>query len=231
MCGRFTLRTPQNVLLEQFQLATGPVLSPRFNIAPTQTIATVRCTSDEPQRQLVLLRWGLIPSWAKDPSIGNRMINARGESVADKPAFRAAFKRRRCLVLTDGYYEWQTVGKKKQPFLFHMQDDRPFAFAGLWESWPGGKTDDEPGQPLETCTIITTAASDFTRPIHDRMPVILEDADFDLWLDPNMQDREQLEPLLQPFDSADLTADPVSTHVNSPKNDDPQCVELQRELF
>ncbi len=231
MCGRFTLRTPQNVLIEQFQLATGPPLSPRYNVAPTQSIAAVRRTTDEPQRQLVLLRWGLIPSWAKDPSIGNRMINARGESVADKPAFRAAFKRRRCLVLADGYYEWQKTGKKKQPYLFHMQDDRPFAFAGLWESWTGGKSDDEPAEPLETCTIITTNASDFTRSIHDRMPVILDGADFDLWLDPDMQDREKIEPLLQPYESPELTADPVSTHVNSPKNDDPKCVELQRELF
>ena len=215
------------MLVRQFALAFEPELRPRYNIAPTQDVPVVRSSGGG--RAWAQLRWGLIPSWAKDPSMGSRMINARSETVAEKPSFRAAFKRRRCLVVADGYYEWQKLGKIKQPYYIHMRDDGPFALAGLWETWRGLPA--EASDPLETCTIITTAANDATRPIHDRMPVILAPADYDLWLDPDMEDPQQIESLLGPYESDDLVASAVSTHVNSPKNDDPDCVKVLEELF
>lgn len=220
MCGRFTLRTPTNLLAEQFLFEAKVQLPLRFNIAPTQSVAAVRMDASDSHRQLAQFRWGLIPSWAKDRKIASRMINARAETVAEKPSFRAAFKRRRCLILADGYYEWQKDGKSKTPNYIRMKDDRPFAMAGLWESWR-----DEDDKPLETCTIITTTANELTSMIHDRMPVILEDADYDLWLDPTVQERGQLEPLLRPYEPADMQAHAISTHVNSVKNDDPSCIE------
>jgi putative SOS response-associated peptidase YedK len=183
-------------------------------------VAAVRRTADAPARELVMLRWGLIPSWAKDPKIGYRMINARAESVAEKPSFRTAFQRRRCLILADGYYEWQKTGTVKQPYFIHLRDDIPFALAGLWESWR-----DENDQTLETCTIITTDASALTRRIHDRMPVILDDSDYDLWLDVTIRDRQRLEPLLHPYEDAQLIASPISTYVNNVKHDDAKCIE------
>jgi putative SOS response-associated peptidase YedK len=207
-------------LVDQFALKNELQLPLRFNIAPTQSVAAVRAAGPLKERELVALRWGLVPSWAKDPAIGNQLINARAESVADKASFRSAFKRRRCLVLADGYYEWQKQGKKKQPFLIHMDDHRPFAFAGLWEQWFGLE-----GQPpLESCTIITTQANDFTSHVHDRMPVILDEHDYDLWLDPDVQDRSRLEPLLVPHVER-MAADPVSTHVNNARNEGEKCIE------
>jgi putative SOS response-associated peptidase YedK len=249
MCGRFTLRTPSNLLIRQFMLDAAPELPLRYNIAPTQNVAVIRRTPEDPQRQLVLLRWGLIPSWAKDAKIGSTLINARADTVADKPSFRAAFKRRRCLVLADGYYEWQKTaaatpaaksgGKSakkappKQPYYIHMQEGKPFAFAGLWEWWEG--TPEQPG-PIETCTIVTTDANELTRPIHDRMPVILPESAYDLWLDPQVQKKEPLLPLLQPFPSDSMQTEAISTHVNSVRNDDAACIEPveadeQRTLF
>jgi putative SOS response-associated peptidase YedK len=223
MCGRFTLRTPLSKLIEHFSIQTQLQLqlAPRYNVAPTQPVAAVRIPAPGQPRELALLQWGLIPSWAEDPSIGNRMINARSESVADKPSFRTAFKRRRCLIPADGYYEWQKQGAKKQPFLIHRPDDGPFAFAGLWEQWRGGD-----GSAVESCTIITTDATDATRPIHNRMPVILDPSDYALWLDPDVQDRTRLEPLLVPLTSSQLIAEPVSTHVNNPRHEDAQCVQV-----
>jgi len=229
MCGRFTLRTPAGVLIEQFQVKATPDLSPRYNIAPSQPAPVVRLGSDSGQRELVLLRWGLVPSWAKDPSAGSRMINARGETVATKPSFRSAFRRRRCLVIADGYYEWKKLGRRKQPFYIRMVDERPFAVAGLWEQWLGGTDDANP--PFESCTIITTQANELTRDIHHRMPVMLAPEDQPLWLDPLIEDRQRLEPLLRPFFSDELVMDPVSTYVNSPRNDDPRCIEIERRLF
>jgi putative SOS response-associated peptidase YedK len=197
-------------------------LTPRFNIAPTQSLAVVR-EAVKGDRRFDWLRWGLIPSWAKDPAIGNRTINARAETVAEKPAFRSAFRRRRCLVLADGYYEWRKEGKTKQPFYIRMRDEGPFAFAGLWERWsPDGGEENL----LETCTLITTDANELTRSIHDRMPVILSPDDYANWLDPQFDDREELLSLLCPYDSKVMQADPVSTHVNSPKHDDPECVRM-----
>ena len=161
----------------------------------------------EPQRQFVLLHWGLVPSWAKDPAIGNRMINARAETVADKPSFRRALRRRRCLIVADGFYEWQKVGKRRQPMFIHMRDDRPLAFAGLWEAWEGADH-----SALESCTILTTAANDLVRPIHDRMPVIVAPEDYGRWLDPAVQKPEPILPLLRPLPEradGDLRGEPA----------------------
>jgi putative SOS response-associated peptidase YedK len=230
MCGRFTLRTTASVLIEQFQLSGAPDLAPRFNIAPSQQVPVVRSKQDAAERELVMMHWGLVPSWAKDPLIGNRMINARAETAATKPSFRSAFKRRRCLVMADGYYEWQKQRRQKQPFHIQRRDQRPFAMAGLWEQWSGPSTDNA-GVALQSCTIITTDANELTRPIHDRMPVILDERDYRTWIDPNVQDRQVIEPLLQPFDSEMLVAEPVSTYVNNPRNEDPKCIEVQPELF
>jgi len=233
MCGRFTLRVPASTVAEQFQLLDIEPFGPRFNIAPTQPVAVVRPRGpvspglevpvserrDHVIRQLAWLKWGLVPSWAKDPAIGNSLINARAESVADKPAFRAAFRRRRCLVVADGFYEWQRTGVKKQPYFLRLRDDRLFALAGLWESWEGPDH-----SALETCTIITTVPNELMEPIHNRMPVILAPEDYDRWLDPAIQKPEQLQPLLRPYPSDAMLALAVSTHVNSPRNDDPDCI-------
>jgi putative SOS response-associated peptidase YedK len=212
------------VLIEQFRLAAAPELSPRYNIAPTQPAPVVRIAPGTGKRELVLLRWGLVPSWAKEPSIGQRMINARGETVATKPSFRSAFRRRRCLVIADGYYEWQKAGGRKQPFYIRMSDERPLAMAGLWESWSRG--DDAEQGPLQTCTIITTQANSRASHIHDRMPVILDPDDQPRWLDSQIEDGQQLLPLLRPMESDQLIMDPVSTYVNRPRNDDPKCIEV-----
>lgn len=218
MCGRFTLQTPSNELAKLFNVIV-PDLSPRYNIAPSQQIATVRLKPEDEKRELAMLHWGLIPFWANDSKTGYRMINARAETVAQKPSFRNAFKKRRCLVVADGFYEWQKTNGKKQPFLIHMKDDRPFAFAGLWEHWEG---DDE---EIESCTIIVTDANDLLEPIHDRMPVILSPDEYDFWLDPEFADKKKLEEMLLPYPDNDLEAYPVSTVVNNPKNDVEKCVE------
>jgi putative SOS response-associated peptidase YedK len=221
MCGRFTLRAPASTVAEQFGLLDAEPLNPRFNIAPTQAVAAVRLATegDEPARQLVWLKWGLVPSWAKDAKIGNSLINARAESVADKPAFRAAFRRRRCLVAADGFYEWRRTGGKKQPYFIRLAEDRPFAFAGLWESWEGPEH-----SALDTCTLITTDANELMRPIHDRMPVILSPEHYARWLDPALQKPEHLQPLLRPYPSDAMLAYPVSSHVNNPRNEDAGCI-------
>jgi putative SOS response-associated peptidase YedK len=226
MCGRFTLRTPSNLLVQQFLLPIDPQWHPRYNIAPTQPIAVVRLSEDGAGREGVQLRWGLVPSWAKDAKIGSRMINARAETVAEKPSFRSAFKRRRCLVPADGYYEWLKTGGGKQPYFIRLLDERPFAFAGLWEYWEGSGEG-----PLQTCTIITTTANERTADIHLRMPVILDEQDYEPWLDADQQDRRRLEPLLKPYDSSKMTLDPVSKYVNNVCHESPECIKIQRELF
>lgn len=229
------MRTPLNVLAQQFLFDLGDLppdftLAPRYNIAPTQTVAAVRKQEGGGPRQLALLHWGLIPSWAKDAKLAASTINARGESVAEKPAFRTAFARRRCLVLADGYLEWQTVGKKKLPLWFRRQDEQPFAFAGLWERWRGPAGTPEDAPPLESCTIVTTTANPGSAHIHDRMPVILEPVDYDFWLDP-ASDKERLLALLQPYPEESLRVDPVSQRVNSVRNDDPACLAIEKDLF
>jgi putative SOS response-associated peptidase YedK len=220
MCGRFTLTDPDADLAVQFNLPEIPDLRPRYNIAPTQPVAAVRVPAKSSAREMVLLRWGLIPFWARDPKIGSQMINARSETVAEKPAFRAAFRRRRCLVVADGFYEWQKTDGTKQPFYIRLRDARPFAFAGLWEHWKG--PDDT---AIESCTLLTTQPNDLLRAVHNRMPVILQPRDYDLWLDPEIEKPELLRPLLLPYPPEKMDAYPVSRYVNSPNNDDPSCVE------
>jgi len=227
MCGRFTLKTPTPVLIEHFGLARCPELPPRFNIAPTQDVPVVREDSETGERELSLVHWGLIPFWADDKKVGNRMINARSETAAKRPAFRAAFRRRRCLVAADGLCEWKKRGQEKQPYHIHLADERPFAFAGLWERWK----EEEESEPLESCTILTTDANEMMRALHDRMPVLLAPEDYDRWLDPHLDDAEELQDLLEPYPPEEMEAHPVSKHVNNPRNEDPRCVERQEELF
>ncbi len=220
MCGRFTQTATSAIIAEQFRVTAPSFFQPRYNIAPSQPIAVIRIEPDSTTRTLVMLRWGLIPSWAKDPKIGNQCINAKAETVAEKPSFRSAFKKRRCLVITTGFYEWQVQGQTKQPMWIGLQSQRPFALAGLWEQWISSK-----GEPLETCTIITTEPNDLMASIHNRMPVILAPAFYDQWLDSTFQHIEPLKALLRPYLSEELMAYPVSTLVNNPRHDVPQCLE------
>ncbi len=223
MCGRFTLRTPPKDLVEVFQLLHALEMVPRYNIAPTQPVAVIRRGAT--CREMSLLRWGLVPSWAKDTKIGASLINARADTIAAKPSFRTAFKRRRCLIPADGFYEWQKgEGKTKQPFYIRMKKDYPFAFAGLWEHWEGPDN-----SAIDSCTIVTTDTNDTLRSLHDRMPVILHEEDYDRWLDPKAQDPTQLSELLKPYPSEEMTAFPISTLVNNARNESPQCIEPLRD--
>ncbi len=228
MCGRFTLRASPGVIAEQFAVFEVPPFTARFNIAPTQSVPVIRLGPEqpEPRRELVWLRWGLTPSWAQDSSVGSRLINARAETAASKPAFRAAFGRRRCLMAADGFYEWRPAGRTKQPYFIHFRDDRPFAFAGLWEAWEGPQH-----SVVETCTLLTTEPNDLIRPIHNRMPVILPPEIYWSWLDPAVQDPRQLLPLLVPCPSDQMEAYPVSGFVNSPSHEAPQCIDRVGQLF
>lgn len=208
MCGRYTLKTPAAQLALPFGLDELPELTPRLNIRPTQQILTVRDVGDGPRA--VNVRWGLIPSWAKDMSIGAKMINARAETVAKKPSFRTALKRRRCLIVADGFYEWQKLdAKNKQPWYFTLPDDEPFAFAGLWECWKS------PDGPLETATIITTTANEALAPVHDRMPVILSPEHYALWLDPKAEGGSAIVKLLRPY-AGEMCATPMTRKVDFP---------------
>ncbi len=219
MCGRFNLRTPATDLVKFFDLPRSPPLQPRYNIAPTQPALVIRQVDGS--RRAELMHWGLIPSWSKDSKIGSRMINARGETVAVKPSFRAAFKRRRCLIPTNGFYEWKkTGGKSKQPYHIGMQDGQLFAFAGLWEHWEGAD-----GSAINSCTIITTEANQLLADLHDRMPVILDSEDYVRWLDPENEDKDELQSLLVPHDPDVMSTYPISTIVNNPRNEVPDCIE------
>ena len=220
MCGRFSQTASPEVMAQQFELIDPPLFNPRYNIAPSQPVVAIRIEPDTTTRRLVQLRWGLIPSWAKDTKIGNQCINAKAETVAEKPAFRAAFKNRRCLVIATGFYEWQRQGPVKQPMWIGLRSKQPFAFAGLWEHWTPAE-----GDSLETCTIITTEPNDLMASIHNRMPVILAPTSYDQWLDPTFQHIEPLKALLRPYLSEELTAYPVSTLVNNPRHDAPQRLE------
>lgn len=219
MCGRFSLAADPPTIKELFGLYRLPVLERRFNIAPTTMIPVVRQT--EEGRDLEFMRWGLIPSWAKDKKIAYRTINARGETAAKKPAFRSAFKRRRVLILTDGFYEWVKDGKAKLPYRIHMEDNRPFAFAGLWERW----TDPETEEEVRTTTIVTTAASERVSAVHTRMPVILDPEHYDNWLNPENQDTEAVQSLVTAYDRPDLVLERVSSFVNNVRNRGPECFE------
>jgi putative SOS response-associated peptidase YedK len=226
MCGRFTLRTPLGLLVQQFLFESDaapdlPGLVPRYNVAPTQVTPIVR-RSATGGRELALARWGLIPAWAKDPKIGYSTINARADSVATKPVFRTAFKKRRCLVPVDGYYEWIAEGKKKLPILYEQPEHRPFALAGLWESWRGATGDAV--ESLDTFTIVTTTANALASRVCDRMPVVLDPVDYDAWLDPQRTEADDLEYLMRPYEG-ELLATDVDPIVNNVKNDVPECVQ------
>lgn len=215
MCGRFALNADPQVMQQAFNLDTVPAeLAPRFNIAPSQPIAVI--TNQNPQ-QLDLFKWGLVPSWSKDPSIGNKMINARVETAAEKPSFRDAFKKRRCLIPATGFYEW--AQSDKTPMYVHLKDDDVFAFAGLWETWH-----DPAGGMLHTATILTTEPNDLLSQFHHRMAIILRPEDYDEWLRPEPLTPHDLMPLLQPYPAELMDAYEVSKLVNSPANDSPDCI-------
>ena len=220
MCGRFTLRSPAEAVAELFELADVPDISPRWNVAPTQDVPVVRVTSEDADRRCEMLRWGLIPFWADDPSIGARLINARAETVSSKPAFRSAFRQRRCLIIADGFYEWQKLERRKQPHYVHLRGLGPFGLAGLWERWEGTDAD-----PVDSCTIITTGPNEVIAPLHDRMPVIVHPKDYAEWLDTGTRQVSRLHALLRPYPAKEMAAYPVSTRVNNPSNDVAECVE------
>ena len=215
MCGRFSVATDQRALEDRFSFTGGSIkFAPSFNVAPTDSVLTI--TAKRPEN----MRWGLIPHWAKDPSIGSRMINAKAESVAEKPSFRAAFRKRRCLIVADGYYEWRKIGSRRQPFRIVLKSGEPFGFAGIWESWWPKE-----GERIRSCAVITTQANGVVEPIHDRMPVILPRSVESMWLDPDIDDPAVLSSLLDSVPAEEMEAYEVSTLVNSVANNVPECIE------
>jgi putative SOS response-associated peptidase YedK len=233
MCGRYRLSRRKQIIEEHFDSTPwDDDWNPRFNIAPTQPVSVICQNPKEPIRQLSLMRWGLIPAWAKDSSAAARMINARAETASTKPAFRDALKSRRCLIPADGFYEWSRAGKAKQPFCFEVNDGELFAFAGLWDRWK-----DPNGGWVKTCSILTTTPNAVTATVHDRMPVILDPDDCDLWLDPGRTNVAAASELLKPYDARLMRCYPVSTRINSVVNDDEECsvpvelAEIQNRLF
>ncbi len=219
MCGRFALTVDPAELREAFANYTFPVkFAPRYNIAPTQPVLVI---PNDARNKADFFLWGLIPSWSKDPSIANKLINARGETVAEKPSFRGSFKYKRCLIPADGFYEWkaQRGQKTKTPYFIHMKDRKPFALAGLWDEWQSPE-----GGSIRTCIIITTEPNELMSALHNRMPVILDSKDYDQWLDPAPQTPDRLLHLIKPFPADRMSAHPVSTMVNKPGNDRPECI-------
>lgn len=219
MCGRFTLFEPDRIISREFGATIAGPIVPRYNIAPSQAVAAVRPSPGGTGRELAMLRWGLVPRWAKDRSIGDRLINARAETVSAKPAFRGAFRDRRCLLPASGFYEWRKMERGKRPYFIRMRGGRLFAFAGLWERW-----EDPGGEVVESCAILTTDADEAVKPIHDRMPVIVAPADYALWLDPTVRTPEPLMRLLRPCDPGELEIYPVRTIVNDPSREGPECI-------
>jgi putative SOS response-associated peptidase YedK len=219
MCGRYRLSRRKQLVAEYFDSVPGEEdWSPHYNIAPTQSVPVIRQNAKEPIRELSLMRWGLIPSWAKDSSVAAKMINARSETAGTKPAYRDALKSCRCLIPADGFYESQKTGKAKQPYCFEVNEGELFAFAGIWDRWkePSGKV-------LDSCSILTTAPNVVTSAVHDRMPVILDPHSYDLWLDPGMRDVSTASELLKPYDARQMRCYPVSTRINYVTNDDETC--------
>jgi putative SOS response-associated peptidase YedK len=220
MCGRFVRKSTITVIEDEFDIYEVQWASePSYNVAPSQDVA---CVIGNGGNRLVKFRWGLVPFWADDPSIGYKMINARAETVAEKKSFVRAFKTQRCLVIADGFYEWRRLadGKRKIPMYVHLRTDRPFGFAGLYENW---KSKD--GKILQTCTIITTRANELMAAIHNRMPVIISPDDRRRWLDKDIQDPSVLKPLLEPYDSSAMETYQVSRKVNAPSYNEPDCIE------
>jgi putative SOS response-associated peptidase YedK len=233
MCGRYRLSRRKQIIEEHFDAVSGEEdWGPRYNIAPTQPIPVIRQNPREPVRELSLVRWGLIPSWAKDASVAARMINARSETAAAKPAFHEALRFRRCLVPADAFYEWKKIGKAKQPYCFEVNGGELFAFAGIWDRWK-----DPIGKWVESCSILTTAPNAVTSAVHDRMPVILDPDGYDLWLDPGMRDAAAASELLGPCEARLMRCYPVSTRINRVANDDEECsvpvelAQMQDRLF
>jgi len=233
MCGRYKLSRRKQVVEEYFDsVSDQPDWSPRFNVAPTQSVPVIRQHPKEPVRQLSLMRWGLIPSWSKDPSGAARMINARAETASAKPAFRDAMKSRRCLIPADGFYEWKRDGKTKQPYCFEINEGELFGFAGIWDQWKGPS-----GEWVKTCSILTTTPNAVTTAVHDRMPVILDPDSYDLWLDPGMTHVDAATDLLKPYDAGVMRCYPISIRINHVANDDEECSapvelnEIQDGLF
>jgi len=218
MCGRYARSSGPEKLAKEFKVAEVPRVEASYNIAPTQEVLAVRESPDG--REMTFFRWGLVPSWAKDTSMGARLINARSETVAEKPAFREAFKQRRCIIPADGFYEWQRTEGGKQPFFFRMKDDLPFGFAGLWERWEG-----EGGEVINSCTILTTEANDVLRPVHDRMPVILHPECYELWLGADARELELVKEVLRPYPAEEMIGYAVRSSVNSPRNQGAELVE------
>lgn len=221
MCGRYVLTSDAGAIARAFGCEVGVKLQPRYNIAPTQPTPVIRIRKDTGARRLAMVHWGLIPAWAQDPTIGSRMINARSETAVEKPAFRHAMKYRRCLVPCDGFYEWQKLADgSKQPHLIRMADEQPFAMAGLWERWQ-----DEHGNEMDSCTILTTDANEMMAKLHQRMPVILLPEDYDDWLDPAQQNAQAAAAKLKPYPAAKMMHFPVSPFVNNPRHEDARCIE------
>jgi putative SOS response-associated peptidase YedK len=220
VCGRFTLNTSPPSIAEHFGLDTTPDLGPRFNVAPGQDLATVSVSGEERRSVLSSRRWGLVPTWAKDRKIGNRLINARAETVAEKPSFRSALRRRRCLVPADGFYEWAGTKGSKQPYFIGLEGRALFGFAGLWERW----TDPE-GEMLESCTLLTTNATEHLSALHARMPVIVDPVDYELWMDPDVNEPDLVSPVIDRNLGGALDFYPISEYVNDVRHDDPRCLE------
>ena len=233
MCGRLRLSRRKQVIEEYFDTTDWQDdWSPRYNIAPTQLVPVVRQNPKEPVRQLSQMKWGLVPSWAKDASGVAGMINARSETAATKPAFRDPLRLRRCMIPADAFYEWKKTGASKQPYCFEVREGELFAFAGLWDGWKNAD-----GQWIKTCSILTTTPNAVTSGVHDRMPVILDPDNYDLWLDPGMQNVAAASELLKPYDARSMRCYPVSTRINHVANDDEECsrpveiAAMQNRLF
>lgn len=225
MCGRFSLTTSPIKLTKIFRLSEIPRLDTHYNIFPGSEIAVIKQTDH--QRTLDYLHWGLIPPWAEDPKMGYRTMNARAEKVHKSPAFRSAFRNKRCLIPADGFYEWQKLEKgKKQPYYIRSKDEAPFAFAGLWEKWQG-----KDGKVIESCTIITTESNELIKPIHYRMPLILKPGDYELWLDLEVQEIRPLQVIMKPYPEDKMKAYPVSATVNNPINDIAECIDARRDII
>ncbi|MCH8859396.1 MAG: SOS response-associated peptidase [Proteobacteria bacterium] len=224
MCGRFTLTSLPDPLIEMLGLESWPEFEPRHNIAPTQDAPVVLAAPDGAPDggplQLRMMRWGLIPSWTQEQKSGALLINARCENAAEKPSYRSAFKNRRCLMLADGFYDWKRIGKRKQPYYFTLRDRQPFAFAALWERWTNPD-----GQAIETCALLTTEPNELMRPVHDRMPVILAPQDYRRWLGPPRPGAELLSRLFEPYASSEMACHPVGAMVNNSAMETPDCIE------
>jgi putative SOS response-associated peptidase YedK len=224
VCGRTSLTATPAELAEAFDLDEPPSLAPRYNIAPSQPMPVVRMDAARRKRRLTLLRWGLVPASASDPAVGARLINARSETARSRAAFRDPFRERRCLVPASGFYEWRRAGGGRQPYLLRRRDGQPMGLGGVWDRWQP-PTGAKAHEPIESCAILTAPANELVAQLHDRMPLVLDAADYELWLDPDVKDPGRLQALLRPYPAAEMVAIPVSPRVNSPNNDDPTCVE------